>query len=178
VRRPSATIPAIAAVAVLAPLAGAGAASARVTASEPGSTVYASKLLWTTINVCDTAGHPDGIGIRGSMPGSGDRRERMFMRFQVQYFDVGLQQWHNTGADGDSGFLAVGSARFRVRESGRTFTITPPASGSYLLRGVVTFEWRQGGLVVRHARKRTGAGHPGTIGSDPAGFTAATCEIT
>jgi hypothetical protein len=155
-----------------------GAASARVTASEPGSTVYASKLLWSTINVCDTAGHPDGIGIRGSMPGSGDRRERMFMRFQVQYFDVGVQQWHNTGADGDSGFVTVGSARFRVRESGRTFTITPPASGSYLLRGVVTFEWRQDGEVVRRARKRTAAGHSGTVGSDPPGFTAAICEVT
>jgi hypothetical protein len=178
VRRRRATVPAVAAIAVLALLACAGVASARVTPSEPGRTVYDSKVLWTTINVCDTAGYPDGIGIRGSMPGSGDRRERMFMRFQVQYFDSRLQQWHNTGADGDSGFLAVGSARFRVRESGRTFTITPPVSGSYLLRGVVTFEWRQGGEVVRRARKHTAAGHAGTVGSDPPGFTAATCEIT
>lgn len=168
----------IAAAAVPALLAGAGPAAARVTPADPVRTVSASKLLWTTINVCDTAGHPDGIGIRGSMPGSGDRRERMFMRFQVQYFDGRLQQWHNTGADGDSGFLAVGSARFRMRESGRTFTITPPVSGSYLLRGVVTFEWRRGAEVVRHTRMRTAAGHPGTVGSDPPGFTAATCEIT
>jgi hypothetical protein len=178
VRRRLATVPAIAATAVLALLGCAGVASARVTPSDPGRTVYESKALWTTINVCDTAGHPDGIGIRGSMPGSGDHRERMFMRFQVQYFDSRLQQWHNTGPDGDSGFLAVGSARFRVRESGRTFTITPPVSGSYLLRGVVTFEWRQGGEAVRRARKRTASGHAGTVGSDPAGFTAATCEIT
>jgi hypothetical protein len=142
------------------------------------TTASDSKLLWTTINVCDTAGHPDGIGIRGSMPGSGDRRERMFMRFQVQSFDARLQQWHNNVADGDSGFLPVGSGRSRVRESGRTFTITPPASGSYLLRGVVTFEWRQGAEVVRRVRRRTGAGHPDTVGSDPPGFTAATCAIT
>jgi hypothetical protein len=26
---------------------------------------------WATVNVCDTTGHPDGIGIRGSMPGPG-----------------------------------------------------------------------------------------------------------
>jgi hypothetical protein len=163
---------------VLAVLGGAGAAQARVAPLERGRTVDASKALWTTINVCDTVGHPDAIGIRGSMPGGGDRRERMFMRFQVQYFDSRLQQWHNMGADGDSGFLAVGSARFHVRESGLTLTITPPPSGSYLLRGVVTFEWRQGAQVVRRARKRTSAGHPGTAGSDPAGFTSATCEIT
>jgi hypothetical protein len=164
---------------VLALLACPGAAPARVTASEPVRTTASdSKLLWTTINVCDTAGHPDGIGIRASMPGSGDRRERMFMRFQVQYFDARLQQWHNNVADGDSGFLVVGSGRLRVRESGRTFTITPPPSGSYLLRGVVTFEWRQGAEVVRRVRMRTGAGHPDTAGSDPPGFTAATCAIT
>jgi hypothetical protein len=163
---------------LVALLVAAGAASARVTAVDPGGTLDASKALWATINVCDTTGHPDGIGIRGSMPGSGDHRERMFMRFQVQYFDAGVQQWHNTAADGDSSFLAVGSAALRVRESGRTFTITPPVSGSYLLRGVVTFEWRRGGQVVRRARKRTAAGHAGTVGSDPAGFTAATCEIT
>jgi hypothetical protein len=178
VRRRRATVPAIAAISIVALLGGAGGASARVSPSDRGRTISPSKELWTTINVCDTVGHPDGIGIRGSMPGSGDRREQMFMRFQVQYFDGRLQQWHNTGPDGDSGFLAVGSARFRVRESGRTFTITPPVSGSYLLRGVVTFEWRQGSAVVRHARKRTAAGHGGTVGSDPAGFTAATCEIT
>jgi hypothetical protein len=164
---------------VLALLACPGAAPARVTASEPvRTTVSDSKRLWTTINVCDTAGHPDGIGIRGSMPGSGDRRERMFMRFQVQSFDARLQQWHNNVADGDSGFLPVGSGRFPKRESGRTFTITPPASGSYLLRGVVTFEWRHGAEVVRRVRKRTSGGHPDTAGSDPPGFTAATCAIT
>ena len=177
-RRRSATIPAIAATAALVLLGVAGVASARVAGLERGRTVDPSKAVWTTINVCDTVGHPDGIGIRGSMPGSGDRRQRMFMRFQVQYFDTSLQQWHNTVADGDSGFVPVGSARSKVRESGRTFTITPPPSGSYLLRGVVTFEWRQGAQVVRRARKRTSAGHAGTVGSDPAGFTAATCEIT
>jgi hypothetical protein len=42
----------------------------------------------------------------------------------------------------------------------------------------VTFEWREDGEVVRHARKRTTADHPGTKGSDPAGFSAATCQIT
>ena len=40
---------------------------------------------WATVNVCDTVGHPDGIGIRGSMPGTGDRDDELFMRLQVQY---------------------------------------------------------------------------------------------
>lgn len=142
--------------------------------------IYANKRLWSTVNVCDTVGHPDSIGIRGSMPGSGDRREEMFMRFQVQYYAPEERRWHNLGTGADSGFIDVGSARFRTRESGRTFTITPPRPGipPHLLRGVVTFEWREGGEVVRRARKRTVTGHPKTKGADPVGFTAATCTIS
>ena len=139
-----------------------------------------SKRLWATVNVCDTVGHPDSIGIRGSMPGSGDRAEDMFMRFQVQYYTAQDKLWHNLGPGADSGFIEVGSAQYRTRQSGRTFTVTPPRPGSaaYLLRGVVTVEGRQDGEVVRRARKRTSPGHPDTMGSDPAGFSAATCAIT
>jgi hypothetical protein len=167
------TVRAIAAVVALA----AVGACAPFAWSAPGQSVYQSPLLWATVNVCDTVGHPDAIGIRGSMPGSGDRKESMFMRFQIQYVAPADGRWHNLGPDGDSGFVPVGSARFRAREAGRTFTIMPPASGSYLLRGVVTFEWREGAKLVRRARQRTTAGHAATTGSDPSGFSAATCEI-
>jgi hypothetical protein len=138
-----------------------------------------SKRLWATVNVCDTIGHPDSIGIRGSMPGSGDKAEVMFMRFQVQVFDSDDARWHNL-AGADAGFVEVGSARYKSRQSGNTFTITPPRAGApaYLLRGVVSFEWREDSAVVRRARKSTTAAHPNTAGSDPAGFTAATCSIT
>jgi hypothetical protein len=138
-----------------------------------------SKRLWATVNVCDTVGHPDSIGIRGSMPGSGERAEVMFMRFQVQVFDQTNARWHNL-AGADSGFVELGSGRARARQSGNTFTITPPRAGAapYLLRGMVSFEWREDGAVVRHARKSTTVAHPNTAGSDPAGFSAATCSIT
>jgi hypothetical protein len=142
--------------------------------------IFHNKRLWATVNVCDSVGHPDGIGIRGSMPGTGDKAESMFMRFQVQRFTQDDMLWHNLGEGADSGFLPVGSGRYKVRQSGWTFTITPPRAGAdpYLLRGAVTFEWRKGGEVVRRERKHTSAGHPNTTGSDPAGFTAATCTIT
>jgi hypothetical protein len=161
-------------VALLAAVAPAGAAA------RSAPSIYQNKRLWATVNVCDTVGHPDSIGIRGSMPGSGDRAENMFMRFQVQYYTAQDELWHNLGEGADSGFVEVGSAKYRTRQSGRTFTITPPRPGSpaYLLRGVVTFEWRKDGEVTRHARKRTTSGHPDTKGADPRGFSAATCSIT
>jgi hypothetical protein len=148
-------------------------------AARQADPILRDKRLWTTINVCDTVGHPDSIGIRGSMPGSGDKAELMFMRFQVQVFDSDDAHWHNL-AGADSGFVEVGSARYKTRQSGNTFTITPPRAGAdpYLLRGVVTFDWREDGEVVRRARKSTTTAHPNTAGSDPAGFTAATCSIT
>ncbi len=160
------------AIALLLAAAPAGAAARK---ADP---ILHDKRLWATINVCDTVGHPDSIGIRGSMPGDGDRTEVMFMRFGVQLFDAAGARWRNL--DGaDSGFVEVGSAR-KARQSGNTFTITPPRPGSapYLLRGVVSFEWREGGQVVRHTRRSTAVGHPNTAGSDPVGFTSATCMIT
>lgn len=156
------------------------AAAPATAAARQADPILHDKRLWATVNVCDTVGHPDSIGIRGSMPGSGDRDEDMFMRFQVQYYTASDGTWHNLGEGADSGFVEVGSAKYRTRQSGRTFTITPPRPGSdpYVMRGVVTFEWREDGEVVRRARKRTTGNHAGTKGSDPVGFSAATCTIS
>jgi hypothetical protein len=161
------------ALAAAAALAGCLAAAP----SAPGA--VRAPRLWATVNVCDTVAHPDAIGIRGSMPGSGDPAEQMFMRFQVQYLGRVDRRWHPTGANGDSGFVAVGSGRFRARQTGRTFTITPPGGGqAFRLRGLVTFEWRRAGEVVRRERRRTTGRHPGTRGADPAGFSAPSCVIS
>jgi hypothetical protein len=159
------------ATALTAALAAAGQA-----ATTP--TLFNSKLLWATINVCDSTKHPDTIGIRASMPGSARKGERMYMRFQVQYFKVSANQWANGDATADSGFQSVGSAKYRRRESGWNFAITPPPAGqTYRLRGIVTFEWRKGEEVVTRIRKRTRSGHGSTAGADPKGFSAAECVI-
>jgi hypothetical protein len=57
--------------------------------------------LWATVNVCDTAGHPNQIGIRASMPG-GKPRTRLQMRFRVQYRDLSDGRWRYV-RDADSG---------------------------------------------------------------------------
>jgi hypothetical protein len=132
---------------------------------------------WATVNVCDTAGHPDGIGIRAAMPGNGVAGDRMFVRLRVQYRDR-AGRWRPAGDQADSGWLDLGGARARMREVGRTFTIRPPAGGgAFVLRGVAIFEWRRAGTVVRRARRLTRAGHPGTAGAEPPSYSAATCTI-
>ena len=132
---------------------------------------------WATVNVCDTETRPNQIGIRGSMPGLG-RKLRLLMRFRVQYQDSeGRWQLARTGAD--SGWRSVGTGRRGEYDAGWTFEFKPPASGgAHVLRGAVSYEWRRaGGRVVRHERRFTEAGHPGTSGAEPADFSAATCSI-
>src|SRR6059036_1706372 len=121
-------------VAVLTALLAASPAGA---AKHKPRSIYRSPLLWATVNVCDTPSSPDTIGIRGSIPGSGVRGEKMFLRFQVQYF-----------SRTDGNWIPVGSAMYKAREAGWSFRFSPPAAGSTdLLRGAVSFEWRKGSQI-------------------------------
>jgi hypothetical protein len=157
----------------------AGAAPGVAAAARDRSAAVRDPSPWATVNVCDTVGHPDGIGVRGWMPGTGDRRDELFMRLQVQFLRRADDTWHAIGGSGDSGFLDLGHGAARVRQAGLTFTLTPPADGrpAFVLRGLVTFEWRRDGVAVRRVRRATTAGHPGTPGADPEDYSAATCSI-
>jgi hypothetical protein len=139
----------------------------------------ASKDLWATINVCDTATHPNTIGIRGSMPGLGDRVSALQMRFQVQYMAKADGLWHNTDESADSGWKKLGRTRTKVIESGQDFTFLPPTDGgAHTLRGSVRYKWLRKGHPVLRMRRFTEAGHKSTAGADPDGYSAAVCQIT
>lgn len=137
-----------------------------------------ARHLWATVNVCDTERWPDTIGIRGSMPGSRDPRETMWMRFQVQFMSAEDGKWHNVPEGGDSGFVPLGSARLKARQAGRSFRVSPRKGEQVLLRGRVSFEWRLKDIVTRTASARTRRGHKSSAGADPPGYTASTCSIT
>src|SRR4051794_32975510 len=81
-------------------------------------TVDDNPRLWATVNVCDTTKHPNTIGIRASMPGSKHKKERMYMRFRVQFFSATDQVWKTVKAGADSGWVYVGPARFAARQGG------------------------------------------------------------
>ena len=132
--------------------------------------------LWATVNVCDTHVHPDTLGIRASMPGSGRQREEMFMRFSVQYYGAD-RRWHRAGRRSLSDFIDVGSATARARQAGWTVRFSRKTQRPQFLRGFVVMEWRVRGRVVRRAKTVTEAGHPSSTGADPKGFSAATCRL-
>jgi hypothetical protein len=142
------------------------------------ATPSAQKLLWATVNVCNTQTHPDMIGVRASMPGDGDRT-KMYMRFAAQYYSPSKQLWFDVGQNGLSNWIYVGSGIYRAKQAGYTFAFDAPTNGnSFTLRGAVDFKWVKKGHLVRTAHVVTHSGHPNTTGADPADFSASLCEIT
>ena len=167
------------------PLSGGGKASAVSMAS--------AARLWATVNVCDTAEQPNALGIRASMPGNG-LRERMYMRFRAEYYDGASNEWAPAN-NAVSPWVYVGSARYRYRQGGWTFTFAQPATGqNYTMRGMVDFQWRARKrrrhrrylrqrshrarwVIARRRTKQTRSGVQAVTGADPAGISKALCLI-
>jgi hypothetical protein len=164
------------AIATGATSAAAASPARRARPAQLPASLRSSSQLWATIDVCSPPDQRDTIGIRGSMPGDGSARDSMFMRFRLQHVDATLRRWVDL-ANAASRFMAVGTSSFG-REGGVSFTLYRPPSGtSYVLRGVVTFQWRHGSKVLGTLSRATGSGHPGSTGSDPRNYSAATCHI-
>lgn len=132
---------------------------------------------WATVNVCDTKAHPNTVGIRALIPGAQREQVRLYMRFRVQWRDAADGLWHNLIDQGDSGFIAFGRSKNGLgREGGRLFPFKAPAK-PLRLRGRVDFEWRIGQRVVKRDTALTAKGHRSGAGSDPKGYSAATCLL-
>ncbi|NLT05276.1 MAG: hypothetical protein GXY03_03095 [Solirubrobacterales bacterium] len=138
-RRPS-LVALLAVTAVLVPATGASA----VPKDRP----------WATINVCDTSKKRNAVGIRAGIPGNG-RRQRMYMRFQLQWFDTAKRRYVDIGPP--STWIRAGSAR-RLKLAQRGFTFggieDPPAGARFKFRGHVSFQWR----ALRKVRRGAGRG--------------------
>lgn len=173
------------------PLLAAACACAALLALVPATATAEPRPsnLWATINVCNTHGQPNAMGVRARMPGNARRkRAQMYMRFRAHWFSEAEGIWHNVGGSGISRWIRLGSARVRHREAGYTFRFDPPAEGSrFILRGVVEYQWRERRrvgrrkklrtVVVRRARANTKGGFESTAGADPPGFSSGLCEI-
>lgn len=126
-----------------------------------------------TVNICDTTTQPNVMGLR-AQSASTSKKDVLYMRFRVQWFNSSGSQWENFSTGGDSGWIRVGRGAFRRLESGYSFTFEPPA----FLRGVVDFRWRQRGRIVDEASRFTRkGGFKGSASSDPPGYAKASCEI-
>ena len=107
--------------------------------------------LWATVNVCDTAAHPDEIGIRASMPG-GKRGTRLQMRFRVQYRDLSTGRWRAV-RDADSGWRKAGKGR-PTREAGWSFEVAGEGDADPARRGDLSLEAQRPRGAEREAGHR------------------------
>ena len=149
---------------------------------EPSASARAllgSHELWATIDVCNPADQPDTVGIRGSMPGDGQSRDRMYMSFRLQYLNVNgaTKRWVDLVSGATPNFVPVGAGA-SARQGGSSFQLVPVAGEpAVTLRGVVDFQWRSGKTIVQSAARATAAAHTSVAGADPTGYSAATCLI-
>jgi hypothetical protein len=131
--------------------------------------------LWATVNICNTAAHSKEMGVRGSIPGDGERT-RMYMRFAAEAYDRPTQAWVQMKR---SAWVYVGVGIYKQRQSGYTFDLsTLPAGQPVTLRGVVDYRWTKHGRTIRTARQVTKGGHPNTADADPPSYSAALCDIS
>ncbi len=162
------------ALATPAPATPAPAKAGKPTAAERA--LLDSHELWATIDVCDPAKQPDTVGIRGSMPGDGHARDRMYMSFRLQYLNAS-KQWEDLTSGASSGFVAVGGGA-SARQGGTSFELKPVAGQpAVTLRGVVDFQWRRGKTVEVSGAAATSVGHRSLAGAEPADYSAATCVL-
>jgi hypothetical protein len=162
------------ALAVLLPAPATSGAATAARARASAHSLLQSRQLWATIDACNPSDQPHYVGVRGSMPGDGRTTDSMYMRFRLEYLNAATGQWANITKGPTPPFVAVGSARI-ARQLGRSFQVRPQPG--LTLRGVVSFQWRHGSTVLVSASRVTTAGRESLKGSDPPGFSAATCRI-
>lgn len=130
---------------------------------------------WATINICDTALHPNEIGVRAQMF-SIKRVGVAFMRFQLQY-RTAANKWQLLSSSGaDSGFKRIGKAN-RSNQAGWTFELKPPKNATYVVRGLVTLKWAVSG-PDRIKRVVTQSGHPNTVHAEPENYSESLCTVS
>jgi hypothetical protein len=159
---------------VLLPAPATSGASTSAGAQASAHSLLQSRQLWATIDFCNPPDQAHYVGVRGSMPGDGRASDSLYMRFRLQYVNATTGQWTDFARGPAPSWVAVGSAR-SAQQGGRSFQVRP--NRALTLRGVVSFQWRQGSTVLVSASRVTTAGRESVKGSDPAGFSAATCRI-
>jgi hypothetical protein len=156
--------------------AGAARTGERAKRAIDTNALLRSRLLWATIDICNAPDQPNTVGIRGSMPGDRHAHDTMYMRFRLQYMDTATKTWIDL-SKASASYATVGSGS-SARQAGRSFQLNPVAGQpAFTLRGVVNFQWRHGSTVLGEAARTTSAGRQSLAGSDPSGFSAATCLI-
>lgn len=142
----------------------------------PQTSIPHPNRLWATIDECQPATSGEIVGVRASMPGTGDTSEQMFMRFALQYRTPAHRRWRKLA--GSRAFVTVGSAAYASRQAGFNFRLSTTTAPGTVLRGVVDFQWRLGASIAQSVLRFTSAGRRPSAGAQPPGYSAARCSVS
>jgi hypothetical protein len=132
-----------------------------------------SRKLWATVNICDTAKHPNVLGIRGQLPALGFAA-KMSMLVQVDYYVAADGRFEpDTSVPPVRVALGTKAEAAGLWQGGVKFAFAPPV----VLSGTVTFRWKIGRHVVGTVTRLTAHGVKGVANSDPPHYSTATCTI-
>jgi hypothetical protein len=153
--------PRVVIVALVALTSTSSPALAALTNKEIRAAVHRAKHspnLWATVNICN--GSQRTIGVRAQMPSLGFTT-RMYLTIEVEAFFTDTGTWQPS--PGGNRSLSLGRATHTTLQNGFTFAIDPAAT-AFLLRGLVTYQWKLHGKVIGQATKVTTSGHKRDLG--------------
>ncbi len=128
-----------------------------------------SRNLWSTVNMCGTAGTTRAFGLRAQMPSLGFSTS-MYMTFSVYYR---APSGTNRLVSGTRKTMLVAQGSTRLYQAGVTFHFSPPAT----LSGRVLFVWKLQGRQLGQAIRWTTPNHHHVDHANPPRYSAAQCTL-
>ena len=136
-----------------------------------------SKLLWATVNVCQTNGkhaaHGGSIGVRGQMPTLGFAAT-LGMTIQLNRYSAKSKSFVALPYPTAKTTVSPGTFATDLHQDGAVFPFSGPAG---LLNATVTFSWTRAGKLLGSTTEQTTAGHRDAAGGRPAHHSTAQCQL-
>ncbi|HWE08075.1 MAG TPA: hypothetical protein VG325_01895 [Solirubrobacteraceae bacterium] len=133
-----------------------------------------SRLLWATINICNSPTHRDKIGVRGQMPSLGIAAT-MEMTFTLNAWSTATSRFEPINSPNAVDRIPVGTHAHTLEQDGTIFPFQKGTTG--LWNATVVFTWKRNGKVVGQTHRRTTAGHRDAYFGSPPHYSAAQCRI-
>lgn len=129
-----------------------------------------SPQLWATINICNSKGHRDEIGVRGQMPSLGFP-SRLVMVFQLLYWSANKHTYLPVAKSRHP--YVVGESSTATIQYGVSYSFSPKVT----LIGEITFKWFRGPFLLGEVARKTTAGHKDVSDAAPPHYSVAICSI-
>jgi hypothetical protein len=136
-----------------------------------------SKMLWATVNVCQTKGvqaaQGGSIGVRGQMPTLGFA-STLSMTIQLNRYSAKTKSFVALPYATAKTTVSPGTFATDLHQDGAVFPFSGPAG---LLNATVTFSWTRAGKLLGSTSQLTTAGHRDAVGGRSPRYSAARCQL-